>query len=120
MLIEHLSLLRKAYMEAASILQVERAADIALFFQLIKEAGEFTHAYALETSRDLLDHQGTAFREDIEHSHLFWGTMHGMLKLVVGLTYAFAQKHHKVLNTAGLLSFNSTLPRSPHSLLYSR
>ena len=56
MLTEHLSLLREAHMKAAPILQVERAADIALFFQLIKQAGEFTHAYALETSRDLLDH----------------------------------------------------------------
>src|SRR6266849_11078299 len=107
-------------MKAAPILKVERAADIALFFQLIKEASEFTHTYALETSRDLLDHQGTAFREDIEYSHLCWGTMHGMLKLIVGLTHAFTQKHHKVLNSAGLLRVESTLHSCPHSLLDSR
>src|SRR5712691_11117817 len=107
-------------MKAAPIFKVERAADIALFFQLIKEAGEFTHAHSLETSRDLLDHQGTAFREDIEHTHLFWGTMHSMLKLIVGLTHAFAKKYHKVLNSAGLLRVESTLLGCHHSLLDSR
>src|SRR5436190_6001273 len=81
--------------KAATICLIECTRGIALFFQAIKDARQFTWVHSRHGLGDFLHHERSASREERDDVRLFGRTQGLILKMLRRATQCIIQKEHK-------------------------